>query len=140
MVLTHDVNTDVQRSELQRTDDTDLVHAPGPHVSGVHPGSAGSLVELHHLLPLLEEPEEGRDAAHVKNVRPDAHDVVEDPGQLPEQDADVLGPQGNVDVEELLHGEAVALLIAHHAHVVQAVEVWQSLRERMNTFPQNVLI
>ena len=54
--------------------------------AGKHtPGSTGSLVELHDLLPLLEEPEEGRDAANVEDVGADTHDVVQDAGQLSEQ-------------------------------------------------------
>ena len=52
------------------------------------PGSTGSLVELHDLLPLLEEPEEGRDAANVEDVGADTHDVVQDAGQLSEQHPD----------------------------------------------------
>ena len=44
---------------------------------------------------------------------------------------DVLGPQRDVDIEELLHGETVGLLVTHHAHVVQTVEIRQRLR-RMN--------
>ena len=35
--------------------------SPRPDVGGVHPGPAGPLIELHHLLPLLKQPEEGRD-------------------------------------------------------------------------------
>ena len=52
------------------------------------PGSTGSLVELHDLLPLLEEPEEGGDAANVEDVGADTHDVVQDAGQLSEQHPD----------------------------------------------------
>ena len=55
-----------------------------PDVGGVHARARGPLVELHHLLALLEEPEEGRDAANVQDVRADAHDVVQDPSQLAE--------------------------------------------------------
>ena len=31
------------------------------------------------------------------------HDVVENTGQLPEQNSDVLGPKRDVDIEKLLH-------------------------------------
>merc|ERR1719150_3148652 len=112
---------------VQQSDGDVLVHAARPHVCSVHSGSTGSLVELHDLLPLLEEPEEGRDAANVEDVGADTHDVVQDAGQLSEQHPDVLGPQRDVDIEELLHGEAVGLLVAHHAYVVQTVEIRKSL-------------
>ena len=97
---------------VQQPDGDVLVHAARPHVRSVHPdnkyfylkqknifasafcmgnqapGSTGSLVELHDLLPLLEEPEEGRDAANVEDVGADTHDVVQDAGQLSEQHPD----------------------------------------------------
>ena len=41
--------------------------------------------------------------------------------------SDVLGPQWDIDVKELLDGEREALLVDHHGHVVQSVEVGQRL-------------
>ena len=41
--------------------------------------------------------------------------------------SDILRSDGDVDVEQFLDGETVALLVAHHGHVVQAVEVGQRL-------------
>ena len=43
--------------------------------------------------------------------------------------SDVLGPDRNVDVEQLLDGQGEALLAAHHRDVVQAVEVGQALKQ-----------
>ena len=62
-----------------------LVNTSGSDVCGVHPGSGRSLVELHHLLAFLEQPEEGGDAADIKDVGSDAHQVIQDSGQLAEQ-------------------------------------------------------
>jgi hypothetical protein len=61
-----------------------LVNPSRSDVGGVHPGSGRPLVELHHLLALLEQPEEGGDAADIKDVGADAHQVVQDSGQLGE--------------------------------------------------------
>ena len=61
-----------------------LVNPSWSDVGGVHPGSGRPLVELHHLLALLEQPEEGGDAADIKDVGADAHQVVQDSGQLGE--------------------------------------------------------
>ena len=36
----------------------------------------------------------------------DAHDVVENTGQFSKQNSDILGSQGDVNVEEFLHGQA----------------------------------
>ena len=46
------------------------------------PGSASSLVEFHHLLPLLKQPEERSDTTHVENVGTDTHDVIQNPGHF----------------------------------------------------------
>ena len=54
---------------VQQADGNVLVDSARPHVGGVHPGATGSLVELHHLLSLLKQPEEGCDAAHVYRRR-----------------------------------------------------------------------
>lgn len=41
--------------------------------------------------------------------------------------SDPLRPEGRADVEQLLHGQGVGLLVAHHGDVVQAVEIGQGL-------------
>ena len=71
------------------------------------------------------------------------HDVVEDPGELSEEHPDVLGPDGDIDVEQLLHGEGVGLLVAHHGDVVQPIEVRECLPvdwSHFETFPQEVFL
>uniref|UniRef100_A0A8W7PRP2 Uncharacterized protein n=1 Tax=Anopheles coluzzii TaxID=1518534 RepID=A0A8W7PRP2_ANOCL len=108
-----------------------LRYAARPDIGGVHARPRHALVKLHHLLALLEQPEEGREGADVQRVRTDRHDVVQDARDLREQHADVLGPQRDVDVEQLLDRERVALLVAHHRHVVEPVEVRQRLRVRL---------
>ena len=71
---------------VQETDGDVLVDAAGPDVGGVHPGAGSTLVELHHLLAFLEQPEERGDAANVQDVGADTHDVVQDPSQLAKHD------------------------------------------------------
>jgi len=41
--------------------------------------------------------------------------------------SDPLSPRGRADVEQLLHGQGIGLLVAHHGDVVQTVEVGQRL-------------
>lgn len=41
--------------------------------------------------------------------------------------SDPLSPQRRADVEQLLHGQGIGLLIAHHGDVVETVEVGQCL-------------
>ena len=83
------------------------------------------------LLPLLKQPEERRHGANVQGVGAHRHDVVPDPGDLGKQRADHLGAGRHLDVEHLLHGQAVGLLVAQHGHVVQPVKVGQRLDVRL---------
>ena len=56
--------------------------------------------------------------------------MVGDPGEFGPHGADPFGPRRDVDVEQLLDGEAEALLVDHHGYIVQPVEVGESLRRR----------
>jgi hypothetical protein len=53
--------------------------------------------------------------------------VVEQPRDLGEHHADVLGAQRHLDAQQLLDGQAVGVLVAHHRHVVEPVHVGQRL-------------
>ena len=44
--------------------------------------------------------------------------------------SDILGPEGDIDVEKLFNGKREALLVAHHGDVVEAVKVGQSLQKK----------
>ncbi len=55
------------------------------NVSGVETRARHSLVELHHLLALLEQPEEGREGANVERVRTDHHQMVQQTSDLSKQ-------------------------------------------------------
>ena len=107
-----------------------LVNTTRSNIGCVHSGSTGTFIKFHHFLTLLKEPEEGGDATDIKDVSSNPHDVVEDPGELSEEHPDVLGPDGHIDVEQLLHGERVGLLVAHHRNVVQPIKVRESLQGR----------
>merc|ERR1712212_1013801 len=99
---------------VEKTNWDVLMNSSWSNISSMHSSSTGAFIELHHFLTLLEEPEEGGDATNIKNVGSNPHDVVEDPGKLSKEDPDVLGPEGHVDVEQLLHSERVGLFVAHH--------------------------
>ena len=57
--------------------------------------------------------------------------MVQHAGDLAKHSPDPLGALGNIDVEQLFDGEREALLIGHHADVVEAVEVGQGLQVRL---------
>mmetsp|Transcript_4758 Transcript_4758/g.11747 ORF Transcript_4758/g.11747 Transcript_4758/m.11747 type:complete len:443 (+) Transcript_4758:85-1413(+) len=108
-----------------------LRHASWSHVRGVHARTADSLVELHHLLALLERPEHGRERADVERVRRESEQVVEAPRDFGEQHANVLRAQGHLDAEQLFAREGVPLLLHHHRDVVESVEVRKCLHVRL---------
>lgn len=126
-----------------------LVNTTRSNIGCVHSGSTGTFIKFHHFLAFLErdqqyvsammtiqaamylkEPKEGGDATNIKDVSSNPHDVVEDPGELSKEHPDVLGPDGDIDVEQLLHGEGVGLLVAHHGDVVQPIKVRESLPKK----------
>ena len=47
--------------------------------------------------------------------------------------SDPLGAERSLDVEQLLHGQRVGLLVAHHGHVVQTIKVGQCLHTHGHT-------
>lgn len=53
--------------------------------------------------------------------------MVEDTGNLAKQSPDILGSNGDIDIEKLLDSEGEALLIRHHGNVIETIEVGQSL-------------
>ena len=52
------------------------MHTPGPDICSVHTCAASALVELHHLLTLLEQPEERGETSDVKNMGSNSHNMV----------------------------------------------------------------
>ena len=57
--------------------------------------------------------------------------MIQDPGDLIEQHADVPRPDRRIDLEQLLDRDHVGVLIAHHGHIVEAVHVADRLIERL---------
>ena len=46
--------------------------------------------------------------------------------------ADVFGSLGNLNVQQFLNGQRIALLTTHHRNVVQSVKIWQALSHAKN--------
>jgi hypothetical protein len=85
-------------------------------------------MSYHKLLTLLETPQERCQSTNIHGVGQDGHEMVQNPGNLAEQGTDVLGTDGDVDVQQLLNSEREALLVGHHGNIVEAVEVGQGLQ------------
>ena len=100
-------------------------------VGSVHARTRDGLVEVHQVFALAEAVKEHRHRTDVQAVRPEPHQVVQYPGDLVEHDADILRPLRHLDAEQLLDREDVAVLVAHHRHVVESVHVTDALVERL---------
>lgn len=85
-------------------------------------------MSYHELLTLLETPQERCQSTDIHGVGQDGHEMVQNPGDLAKHGADVLGTDGDVDVQQLLNGQREALLVGHHGDIVEAVEVGQGLQ------------
>jgi len=64
-------------------------------------------------------------------MRADPHQVVEDTRDFVEHDADILRAFGNFDSEQLLDGEYVTVLIAHHRDVIEPIHIADGLVIRL---------
>ena len=53
--------------------------------------------------------------------------MIQDARDLIEHDADVLGAQRRRHLQQLLHGQHVAVLVAHHGDVIQPVHITDAL-------------
>ena len=103
------------------------VHAARPVVGRVHARPGHGLVHVEQVLALAEGVEERGHAADVQRMRAQPQQVVEQPRQLVEHRADVLRADRHLHAQQLLDGEAVGVLVAHHRDVVQPVHVRQRL-------------
>jgi hypothetical protein len=56
--------------------------------------------------------------------------MIQYPGDFGEQCPNPFCPLRNLNVQQLLHAQREALLVCHHAHVVEAIKVRQCLKVR----------
>ena len=98
--------------------------ATGPEVA-VHQPLAGRLFkDVLNVLALPEAVgERGAKVAEIDAERAQEHKVAADPVQLAEDDADVLRPLRHLQLQQLLDGHAVGLLIHELGQVVRPVLV-----------------
>ena len=99
------------------------IDAARPVVGRVHARARDGLVHVHQVFAFAERVQEHRHRADVERVRAEPQQVVHQPRDLVEHHADVLRAQRHLDVEQLLDREHVAVLVAHHRHVVEPVHV-----------------
>jgi hypothetical protein len=92
--------------------------------------SAGNgLVHVHQFLALLEAQQEHGHRADIETVRAEPHEVIQDARDFIEQHANVLSALGRLDAEQILDGQHVGVLVAHHRDVVEPVHVADRLVE-----------
>ncbi len=97
----------------------------------MHARARHRLVAVHQVLALAEAVQEHRHRADVEPVRAEPHQVIQDARDLVEHDADVLRANRRLDAEQLLDRQHVAVLVAHHRHVVEPVHVADRLVVRL---------
>ena len=104
------------------------MHAARAEPGGVHARARDPLVKAHQIFAQLEQPQVRRHRADVHHMTAEVERVVHDPRQLGEQHAEILGAQRHFEIEQLLDGEHVAVLLAHRRRVIEPVEIGQSLQ------------
>jgi hypothetical protein len=92
------------------------------------PRAAVLLEDVESFFAFAEAVEHGCDGADIERVRSQPHQVAGNAVQLGEDDAHHLRSGRRLDVQQLLHRQAVAQTIGHGRHVVHAVDVRIELR------------
>ncbi|OIQ66719.1 hypothetical protein GALL_517090 [mine drainage metagenome] len=92
---------------------------------------ANGFVHVKEVFSFAKGVQHDRHGTAVNGVRPDPQQVVQQPRDLGKHDTDVLGTQGHLQAQHFLHSKTVALLIAHHRHVVESVHVRQGLQKSL---------
>jgi hypothetical protein len=84
-------------------------------------GAAEFLEQVEQDLPFAECVEEHRHGAEVEGMRAEPHQVGGDALQLRQNHPDVLRARRHLDVQETLHGAAVAEVLGNRRDVVEPV-------------------
>ena len=62
-------------------------------------------------------------------MRPQPHQVIQNPGNLVKHDPDVLRAQRRLDTEQFFYRQHITMFVTHHRHVVQPIHVTNALIE-----------
>ena len=95
----------------------------------MHARPGNRLVDVEQVFAFAEAIQEDGHGAEVEAVGAQAKQVREDPGDLVEHHADVLGADRHLDTEQLLDRHHVGVLVAHHGGVVEPVHIRHCLDE-----------
>ena len=98
----------------------DAAHAAVAHS---HPSPGHLLHQIPEVLPGFDHVEKDRERPQLHSRRTHAGEVVPDPGDLRENDPNVVAALRDLDPEELLHRHAVAHVVDQRRDVVEPVGV-----------------
>ncbi len=108
-----------------------LVHATRAEIGRVHAAAAGTLVENHELLALLEAPERWGERADVHRLGRDVEEMREEPADLGIENADELAATRHGDPKEPLDGKREGMLLVHRRDVIEPIEIRHCLEVRL---------
>ena len=105
-----------------------LMHTAGPEIGRVKTRATGPFVEDHQLFAFLEPPERRRQRAHVKRLRGDVQQVVQDPPDFRIKHPDKRGAARHHGAGQPFDGQTPGMFLVHRRHIVQPVEIGQVLQ------------
>ena len=97
----------------------------------MHARTRNGLVHIKKILTFTERVDQDGGTAAIITMRAEPHQVIQQTRDFREHHTDVLRTHRHLNAEQLLDGQAIRVLIAHHGHIVQTVHVWQRLDERL---------
>ncbi len=103
------------------------IHPARAEVVGVHARAGDFFGKVEGEFALFKGVEHDGHCADIERVAADPQQVVGDAGDFGHQHPDVLRAFGHADAKEFFDGEAPDVLLAHHADVIEPIEIRQRL-------------
>jgi hypothetical protein len=101
-------------------------------VGSMHAGAGDRLIHVHQIFAFAEGIQRHGHGTDVEGVTADPQQMIEDTGDFVEHHPDVLATLRHLNAQQLLGGQAVGMLVAHHRDVVETVHV----RHRLDPGPR----
>ena len=93
----------------------------------MHARTGHSLIAVHQVFTLAEAVKEHRHRTNIETMRAEPHQVIQDAGHFIEHDTNILCARRRRNAEQLFDGQHIAMLVAHHRYVVEAIHVTDAL-------------
>ena len=105
------------------------IDAAGAIIGGVHARAGDRFVAIHQIFALAEGVKKHRHRPDVERVRAEPKEMIQNPRQFVEQNADIARPQRRLDAEDFFDRHHIRVLVHHHRHIIEAIHIRHGLQK-----------